>query len=233
MYELPGYKIVVLNRTISFTFLAIIVAVVASFIGYQLWVGGNTMPNAIEGFAGPSRGAGIPDCMRTSSEGAELYGLFLSKPQTTEEGPADLHELQALLGKLACLKRDLMGPSGLVEATYKQPFRTTQDMEPVAETAARCFAKTIPRRDLELAIDKWNTRGKLLVRRLCTSANFTDADLAKANDLFKRLMIDITDVMRTMCLKGPVSIAGQEGPRMISGYEPPALENLREYKGYY
>ena len=159
--------------------------------------------------------------------------MISTKSLTTETAADDLRELKDLLGKLACLKRDLMTPGGIVEATRKQPFRTSHDMEPVAETAARCFAKTIPKRDIDLSVEKWSTRGDLLVRRLCTSANFTTADYDRAVALFKGLMADVAGVMGSVCLKGPVKIAGQDGPRMISGIEPPALMGLREYTGYY
>jgi hypothetical protein len=106
-------------------------------------------------------------------------------------------------------------------------------MEAVAETTARCFAKTIPKRDLELSLDKWKTRGEMLVRRLCTSYSFNEVDIAKALALFKGVIGDITGVSMSVCLKGPVKIAGQGGPRMISGFEPASLVNLREYTGYY
>ena len=220
-------------RTITYVLIAAFVAVVGSFIGYQLWVGSNTMPSPVEGFAGPSRGAGVPDCLRTSSEAAALSAMLSSKVASAEEGADDLRDLNVLLGKLACFKRDLMGAAGVVEATYKQPFYTSHDMEPIAETTARCFAKTIPKRDLQLSLGKWTERGSLLVKRLCTSLNLSDSDLQKANALFKQVVADITDVSMTVCMKGPVTVGGNPGPRMVQGYEPAKLSLLREYNGYY
>jgi len=220
-------------RTITYIFIAAFVSVVGSFIGYQLWVGSNTMPSPIEGFAGPSRGSGVPDCLRTSSEGAALSAMLSSKGASAEEGADDLRELNVLLGKLACFKRDLMGAAGVVQGTYKQPFYTSHDMEPIAETTARCFAKTIPRRDLQLSLDKWADRGSLLVKRLCTALNLSDSELQKANGLFKQVVADITDVSMTVCMKGPVTIGGNPGPRMVQGYEPTTVSLLREYNGYY
>ena len=227
------WKEVRINRTVTYIILAAIVAVFGTFIGYQLWVGSNTMPSPIEGFAGPAKGAGSPDCLRTSSEAAALSEMLSSRPSSTEEGPDDLRELNVLLGKLACFKRDLMGAAGVVEATRKQPFSTSQDMEPVAETTARCFAKTIPKRDLQLSLDKWKTRGTSLVKRLCTSLDLNSGDSEKALSLFKKVMADISDVSMMVCIKGPVSIAGQPGPRMVQGFEPTGLSMLREYEGYY
>ena len=221
------------NRPTTFILLAAIVSVVGTFIGYQLWIGSTTMPSPLEGFAGPSKGSGSPDCLRTSSEAAKLYELVHSKKTSTEEGPDDIRELSVLLGKLACFKRDLMSPSGVVEATWKQPFNTSQDMEPIAETTARCFSKTIPKRDLDLSLDKWSNRGTMLVKRICTSIRLSDSDYAEALSLFKALVKDVTDVAYSVCQKKDVIIAGQPGPRMVQGYEPASLSMLREYKGLY
>jgi hypothetical protein len=227
------FREVKMDKLTSYIFLAAIVAVVGAFIGYQLWIGGSSMPSPIEGFGGPAMGSGVPDCLRTSADSAALYSMFAQRAQTAEDGPADLQELQVLLGKLACLKKDLLGAGGVVQATYRQPFRTSQDMEPVAETAARCFAKTIPLRDVDLALEKWKGRGNLLVKRQCTSVNLNEAEASTALKLFSGVMTDLAGVMKTVCVVGEPSIGGKAGPRMIQGFEPAAIHNLRAYDGYY
>jgi hypothetical protein len=196
---------------------------------------GGSPKKATEGFyAGPARGSGEPDCLRTSSEAAKLYDLLASKVSTTEEGPDDLRELKVLLSKLACFKRDLMGTAGVVEATRYQPFSTSHDLEPVAETTARCFAKTIPQRDLSLSLDKWGSRGTFLLKRLCTSYSFTDDEEEEAVKLFGEVMADVGEVaMGRCCNAGLPMIAGQTAPRLVAGFEPAGSFELREYKGYY
>lgn len=220
-----------ISETITTVILALIVSVVSIFIGYQLWI--EQPMNSTEGFAGPSFGAGTPSCIRTSSLGAQIYEILSTKMSTTEEGPEDFREFTILLGKLSCFKRDLLAPGKLIEATKNQPFRTSQDLEPIAETTARCFAKTIPPRDLQLAFDKWNERGSMLLKRLCTSLGLNDRERKDALNLFALFIKDIQSVAENQCMKGDVSIAGQAGPRMIGGFEPVALNYLREYKGYY
>jgi hypothetical protein len=37
----------------------------------------------------------------------------------------------------------------------------------------------------------------------------------------------------TVCLKGAVTIAGEEGPRMVDGLEPSSIINQGKYNGYY
>jgi hypothetical protein len=191
-------------------------------------------PAAVEGFAGPAVGAGQPDCMRSSKDCAALYDLLSSRSVTTEEGPDDLRELKVILSKISCFKRDLTGAAGVVHATYNQKFATSHDLEPVAETTARCFAKTIPQRDLALSLDKWGSRGTFLIKRLCTSENLSESEEKEALRLFGDAMADINDIALGVCCNGgKVMIAGQEGPRMVSGYEDPSISGLREYKGYY
>lgn len=209
-------------------------AVAASLVGYQMWMTSSTVVPAInEGFAGPIHMAGIPDCIQNSDDAAKLYSTFSAKSSSTEEGADDLRELGVLLGKLACLKRDLMSAGHLVAATKGQPFSTAHDLEPVAETAARCFALTIPPRDLDIALNKWSDRGLMLLKRLCTSYSSNKAEQEQAMGLFRGFMNDMKDVMRTVCLKGESSIAGMASPRMVEGKEPGENMYLGEYKGYY
>ena len=223
-----------LPKSVSYIFIGFIVALATTVVGYQMWLSSGTMPTAInEGFAGPIHMAGVPDCIQNSDDAALLYTIFSAKASTTEEGADDLRELGVLLGKLACLKRDLMSAGHLVAATRHQPFSTTQDLEPIAETAARCFALTIPARDIDIATDKWQTRGTMLLKRLCTSYSIGPKDQEKSVKLFKNFMEDIKDIMKTVCLKGDAHIAGSPTPRMVSGKEPGENMYFGEYKGYY
>ena len=73
----------------------------------------------------------------------------------------------------------------------------------------------------------------MLVRRLCTSYNFTPDENKMARSLLSGVLSDVNDILLTVCLKGPVTIAGNEGPRMVNGVEPSSLINLGTYKGYY
>ena len=163
--DAPG----VITQAFSIGFLAIAIGALVAY----------SSQSSCEGFAGPVAGAGAPDCLRTLNDAAKLHDLLHSKSIKTEEGPDDLRELDLILSKLACFKRDLMG-NGVVNATRRQPFSTSHDLEPVAETTARCFAKTIPQRDLQLGLDKWGTRGTFLVKRICTAESLSDAEEKEA-----------------------------------------------------
>jgi hypothetical protein len=190
---------------------------------------------AKEGFyGGAAKGAGSPDCLRASSEAAQLIAMFASKgPSTVVEGGDDLRELTQLAGKLSCFKKDLLSPSFIVDATRKQQFVTMHDIEPIAETTGRCFAKTISPRDLELAFNKWSSRGNLLIKRLCTAFKLSPDDVDKSESLFRALLRDVQDVSRSACFVGEPTIAGKPGPRDPHPYVNPEKEGYGEFTGYY
>jgi hypothetical protein len=141
--------------------------------------------------------------------------------------------LTTLVGKLSCFKKDLLSPSHIVDATRKQEFVTAHDIEPIAETTGRCFAKTISPRDLQLSFDKWTARGEDLVARCCTSFGLRSKDYDRAQALFQALVRDVVDIARGSCLSGEPSIAGKPGPRDPHPYADPSLAEFGEYKGYY
>ena len=208
--------------------------IIDAFQNVKPVIGGVKSAPTTEGFyAGPAVGAGIPDCMNTSADAAAIYAL-LDAPVTTDDGPEDLREMRLLLGKLSCLKRDLLSTAKLVNATRFQPFSTAHDLEPVGETAARCFSRTIPARDLTLSLNKWGSRGTFLIKRLCTAENMDNSVEEKALFLFGKVMKDLNDVaLGECCNQGPVIIAGVEQSSRVSGFVPSIIENLKQYTGYY
>jgi hypothetical protein len=219
---------------------AVAIAVIISVMWY-FW-GNKTMPKTSgfsdasghEGFfGGVAVGSGDPDCLRSSSEAAQLYSTFRSRNSTTSEGPEDLSELRLLLSKMACFKKDLLGTAQQIEATRYQAYATSMDIEPIAETTARCFAKTIPKRDLDIILEKWSTRAQTLIVRLCTSMNFTEAEHRQAESLLNALVKDISDVARSVCLAGTPTIGGKPVGRELSGLESASLQEQGTYKGYY
>jgi len=218
------------QQLFSFAFISVIVA------GLVVYVGSNwaacAKAEAKEGFAGLVSGAGAVDCRNAINDAGTLHDLLSVKKSTVSEGADDLRELDLILSKLSCFKRDLMG-NGVVNATFRQPFSTAHDLEPVAETTARCFAKTIPQRDLELSLDKWGSRGTFLIKRLCSAEALSDAEEKEALRLFGSAMYDVSQVALGACCNSEPKNAGEPMGRGMSGYEPPALVGLRDYKGYY
>jgi hypothetical protein len=230
---------------LSYSTIALIVLVVAlaTFIGIKFFYGYKTVPQPSsksgfqnkEGFfGGAARGTGISDCSRSSLEGAQLLAMFpIDSQNKGSEASENAHELNQIVSKLSCFKKDLVSPSHIVEATRYQNFVTAHDIEPIAETTARCFAKTISPRDLEISFDKWIVRGAELIRELCAEYKLSDAEYTKAEKLFQTMVRDVKDIARGACLQGEPSIAGKPGPRDAHGYESSDLQNLGPYNGYY
>jgi len=240
--------------TLSTVFLlAVLMAAVSTSVGVSMWGGANTEPvledfgvikryvtegnrnpQTKEGFAGPTKGAGTPDCLSSSSECAQLSEMLSSRRSKTEEGPDDIREMKVILSKISCLKRDLLGNAKVVQATRYQPFNTSHDLEPVAETAARCFSRTIPQRDLMLSFDKWGSRGTFLLKRICTSLAFSDGEEEKAIELFGQAMADLIQIaLGECCTTAEAVIAGVPQKRMVGGFTPPSMNAHRPYEGYY
>lgn len=210
------------------------ILILAVAIGYVAYVFVHT-PRFVplsEGFNGVVSGSGHPDCLRTLQGAGEIMGALSKKGMTTEDGSPDFAELELILSKLACLKKDLMSPSGIVMATRHQPYETAHDREAVAEVAGSCLNQTIAPRDLDIVFGTWRDRGQLLLRRLCTSANLTESEVKRLEGLFRDSWTDVYEVAKGKCLKivgtGASGGAGDEKP-----YEPPSLQDLRTYDGYF
>ncbi len=196
----------------------------------------NTVPWVpMEGFSGANYGVGSPDCLYVLQGGAEILSLFeQAGVSNAEEGPKDYAEFRLLLSKLACMKKDLMSPSGMVQATLRQPYATAHDREPVGETVARCLAKTIPARELDLQFDLWKSRGLELLRRLCTASRITETQSSGQEQRFQKIWADVYDVAKGACLQGEPLIAGKAvSPRDPSPFMSTDVMRLDKYEGYF
>jgi hypothetical protein len=186
-----------------------------------------------EGFMIPKRSflPPPPDC--TTDQANTILNVFGGRKSTTEEGERDFVEFKHLLNKLSCFKKDLVSPNYTVSATLKQPFITTHDVEAISETTGRCFAKTIPPRDLDIAMDKWSDRGGFLIRRLCTSFSLKDAEATQMETSFQTFLRDVYDTARDKCLqKEPLDVS-KRGPRDPSPFSVRTDPQVGEFNGYY
>jgi len=184
-------------------------------------------------YGGVVRGSGHPDCLRTLPEASEILDTLLGRIESNKgasEGSADYREFQLILSKLACLKKDLLSPSGIVEATRYQAFETAHDRINVAEVCAMCLNKSIPPRDLDIIFATWRDRGKVLLRKLCTEAQLNESVLERINILFAKLWNDVYDISKSRCLKIE---ATEFNGRDIRAFEPENLKDLRNYTNKY
>jgi hypothetical protein len=213
-------------------------AIVAALIGLTVYfVLGRIHTRPVdcrnEGFMGAVTGTSNLPCGRNSSEAEELFALFNGKPITTENGGLDRRDLRDLLSKMACLKSDLMAPQQTITATKELGFATHMDIQPVADLTARCFTKTIPERDLSIQFEKWRDYGMTLIARLCTDINASEAEVQKAEALFKKVWDDVKDVSYTTCLSSVGEGAFKQSPHEAAPHETEETTDLRPYDGYY
>jgi hypothetical protein len=181
-----------------------------------------------EGFyGGVARGAGQPDCLRTLSDAAAVYWRF----QNATCDPKDLAEFRLLLSKWACLKKDLMSPSGIVEATRYMPYSTMHDRIPVPDIAGQCNSKTMPKRDLDITFETWRERAIYLFRRLSASANIPSSEVAELEKQLMAAWTDVYDVATSQCLTY-IPSGSKLLPRDAAPYTPDELVDLRNYDGF-
>lgn len=185
-----------------------------------------------EGFyGGAARGTGIPDCLRTLPEASELLNMISGRVSGyPSEGSDDYREFTLILSKMACLKKDLLSPSGIVEATRHQAYETAHDRVPVAELCGMCLNQTVGARDLDISFATWRDRANVLMRKLCTEANLSEIDVVKVEKLFATIYDDVYHLSTSKCLKTDVS---KQNNGDVSGYLPENLVNRREYEYKY
>ena len=188
-------------------------------------------------FGGVARGSGHPDCLRTLPEGSEILDTLLGRVEanpSVTEGSADYREFQLILSKLGCLKKDLMSPSGIVEATRYQAFETAHDRINVAEVCGMCLNQTIPARDLDIIFATWRDRGRVLLRKLCTEAQLNEKGVVRLEQLYNKAWGDVYDIAKSRCLKTDFKTqnGGSTGGD-VGAYEPEHLKDMRAYTNKY
>ncbi len=182
-------------------------------------------------FGGAANGAGEPSCLRTLADAAAVYQTLETRVGGHDGSAQDLAELRLLLSKWACLKKDLMSPSGIVDATRQLPYSTMHDRIPVPDLAGQCNAKSVPLRDLDITFDTWKSRGKFLLRRLAANANMTNSEAAALEAQMMNAFGDVYDIAKSQCIS--TVPAGKMNPRDALPRTPDELTDIGTYSGYF
>jgi len=226
------------TSSISFVwiFVGVMIGCIAGLITYLILGRADTRPIRETFVSMPVKGASGVPCGQMSSEAESLYSLFTSRSLSVgDEGSSDLRDLKNLLGKMCCMKRDLMSPLQAVTSTKElgaaSQFATHMDIQPVADLTASCFSKTIPERDLNIQFEKWRDYGSLMIRRLCTAASMNESEAQNAESLFKSFWADCYSVAQTSCIGGVPTGAFGVGGRDPAPRTPEPVKDLQEYDG--
>ncbi|NDC28296.1 MAG: hypothetical protein EBZ94_03055 [Crocinitomicaceae bacterium] len=183
-------------------------------------------------FGGVAQGSGHPDCLRTIPESSELLDALQQNKGNSNS--AEYVELQLLLSKLACLKKDLMSISGIVDSTRYQAFETAHDRISVAEVCAQCLSQTLPARELDIIFETWRDRANVLLRKLSTRQGLNEERATRLEVVFNKIWNDVYEIAKSRCLKTDFTI--QNGGSVggdVGSYQPENLTNLRSYTNKY
>lgn len=180
-------------------------------------------PRVDEGFyGGIPRGSGHPDCLRDMPEASQLLDMLAKGTQSD-----NYRELELLLSKMACLKKDLLSVSGQVNATRFQAFDTNHDRIAVAELAGMCMSKNIPSRDLDITFQTWRDRGAKLIALCAVESNVAEPMVEQAEHLFQRVWKDLYDVAQSQCIKTDLPVQNRGD---VGAYEPIKGKTLKMYE---
>lgn len=220
-----------------YSVLAVTISLLAGYLANAIITRRKTVPSGkwegFEGFHGNS--AGVPDiaCSQESTDAVAICDIFDGHKATTSDGPDDLRELKMILSKLCCIKHDLLSSNQTVNSTMKLPYNTSHDREPVANTVARCFTKTIPIRDIDITFLTFKDRGLVLLNKSCTSYNLSNDESDRAKRFFLACLMETFTLAKKVCTPSGSTTKESENPRDLKGLMAEKIKDLGEYKGYY
>lgn len=176
-------------------------------------------PVKTEGFANAAVDPKLaPACTQRSTAAQHILEAIAHLPET-DEGAA---ELRLLLSKLTCIEADVSTAGAGTYRTLKLQFRTSHDMEPATSVVSRCLRNAMRQRDIDLIIDKFEKRGKQLIKSRCPSAE----NLADFDDVIATTRL----AMVSFCLGDQPSMDKPAGARDPGFWEPEDTD-LRQYEG--
>jgi hypothetical protein len=163
----------------------------------------------------------MPACVERSTDAQKLLARFSEIP----EEDAAASELRLLVSKLCCLEADIASPSAGMLRTMSLQFRTSHDMEPATSFVSRCLRNAVRDRDVDLVIDKFQTRGHELVHAVLGSGC---GDAIKEFDAVVR---STRGSMMTFCFKPQPRMDAPAGVRDVGFWEPTNVASLDAYQG--
>ena len=144
--------------------------------------------------------------------------------ETASEYNVKKRELDVLNQKMEDMRLDISQGRGKINYSIDSPYSTEQDIEPAAVLVGRCQKKLLRQRDIELATDRYLTRGNQLIDGL--NAFFPAATAATRSKL-KTSVSSLKSLMLEQCMTNQPQLDMPEGVRDPAFYEPPKLEELR------
>lgn len=174
-------------------------------------------PSKVEGFAvaavDPIR---MPACAERSPAAQRILAAIAHYPES-DEGAA---EIRLLLSKLCCMEADVSTAGAGVYRTLPLQFRTSHDMEPPTTFVGRCLRNAVRQRDIDLVMDKFEKRGRALIRSRCPESRKD----------FDEVIASTRLAFVSFCLGDQPSMDKPMGARDV-GFWAPEDTDLMQYQG--
>lgn len=174
-------------------------------------------PSKVEGFAvaavDPIR---MPACAERSPAAQRILAAIAHYPES-DEGAA---EIRLLLSKLCCMEADVSTAGAGVYRTLPLQFRTSHDMEPPTTFVGRCLRNAVRQRDIDLVMDKFEKRGRALIRSRCPESRKD----------FDEVIASTRLAFVSFCLGDQPSMDKPMGARDV-GFWAPDDTDLMQYQG--
>lgn len=182
-----------------------------------------------EGFTTAIQSDTFPKCIGRSPDAQKLLAEL--HPRVANLAPASdaamaFAEFKLILQKMLCLDADITGQAAGAYTTYSLPFSTMHDIEPTASFVGRCLRNGLRSQDIEIAIDKFETRGSELLKTLCP----TPAEYSQFYGLFRRVIEQTAKSLATTCLREHAAMDIPPGVRDPGYYTPPEINRYSDYK---
>ena len=174
-------------------------------------------PSKVEGFAvaavDPIR---MPACAERTPAAQRILAAIAHYPES-DEGAA---EIRLLLSKLCCMEADVSTAGAGVYRTLPLQFRTSHDMEPPTSFVGRCLRNAVRQRDIDLVMDKFEKRGRALIRSRCPESRKD----------FDEVIASTRLAFVSFCLGDQPSMDKPMGARDV-GFWAPEDTDLMQYQG--
>jgi len=183
--------------------------------GFRVRESFNVPPPFNEGFTAVDDRR-MPACVERSPAAQRILFDLARYPKTDEAA----EELRLLLSKLCCIDADISTSGAGVYRTLALQFRTSHDMEPPTSFVGRCLNNAVRQRDIDLVMDKFETRGRSLIKSRCPASQ---KDFDEVIAMTRLSMV-------SFCLGDQPSIDKPMGAR-DPGFWAPSNTDIRQYQG--
>lgn len=169
----------------------------------------------------------MPKCFLRDTEAQRLMAQFrgLDVVAPGSDAANAYNELKLILQKMLCIDADVSGMASGVYSTYQLPFATAHDIEPPPVFVNRCVKHAVRSRDIEVVMDKFESRGFALIEILCACPKKKKS----AQNMFHEIVARVTRNIAGRCLAQKATLDRPAGPRDPGFFMPPELDTLRPY----